>query len=159
MQGDNVRVLDVGQDIPLSDRITQQVAAHDPGVIEGIEEVPSSFPYTSKYLLRRYLDPPNPPNTFSEGTTGGLGFVQGVLFTDRVLIVSQNWVFTSSVGRSDPERPKAVWISHDQVSPDGRLTKTRQSSLPGLAWLLSFTAQKQLIIDTWILLLLQLLLF
>ena len=30
-------------------------------------------PYTSKYLLRRYLDPPNPPQTPSQKVLGGLG--------------------------------------------------------------------------------------
>ena len=29
-------------------------------------------PYTSKYLLRRYLDPPNPPQTPSQEVLGGL---------------------------------------------------------------------------------------
>ena len=31
------------------------------------------FPYTSKYLLRRYLDPTNPPQTPSQKVLGGLG--------------------------------------------------------------------------------------
>ena len=32
-----------------------------------------SAPYTSKYFLRRYLDPPNPPQTPSQQVLGGLG--------------------------------------------------------------------------------------
>ena len=52
-----------------------------------------SCPYTSKYLLRRYdwtyLDPPgtHPSPTFSEGTTGALGYV--------VLLVHGLWVSES----------------------------------------------------------------
>ena len=32
-------------------------------------------PYTFKYLLRSYLDPPNPPQTPSQKVLGGLGII------------------------------------------------------------------------------------
>ena len=82
-------------------------------------------PYTSKYLLRRSLDPPNPPQTPSQKVLGGLGSDQFINFD-----IYHPRLFLPILRRRIPLKDrKRVWPELDDPRQTTPLTPIRSMKM------------------------------